>query len=65
MNVIYLQGELSFWIIQHNLFTYRLPHSIFAISYVYQLFYDQLCKQLSKFLRCLIMLIIINIKEAP
>lgn len=29
MDIIYLKGELSFWIIQHNLFTYILPHSIF------------------------------------
>ena len=29
MDVIYLKGELSLWIIQHNLFTYILPHSIF------------------------------------
>lgn len=52
MDDIYLKGELSFWIIQHNLFTYILPQSIFKslpISYVYQLFYDQFCKQLSKF----------------
>lgn len=28
MDVIYLKGELSFWIIQHNLFTYILPYSI-------------------------------------
>lgn len=32
MNVIYLKGELSFWIIQHNLFTYILPHSILKAS---------------------------------
>lgn len=29
MHVIYLEGKLSFRIIQHNLFTYRLPYSIF------------------------------------
>lgn len=55
MNVIYMKGELSFWIIQHNLFTYILLHTIFkslSISYVYQSFYDPFCKQLSKILRC-------------
>lgn len=58
MDVIYLKGELSFWIIQHNLFTYILPCSVFKsppVSYVYQLFYDKFSKQVAT---CIIVLLL-------
>lgn len=58
MDAIYLKGQLYFWIRQHNLFIYILPYSIFkspAVSYVYQLFYDQFSKQV---VRCIIVILL-------